>query len=285
MPLPPLNEQRRIVAAIEEHLSRLDAADASLDAAVRATCGAVKAAGRADAQWLGIDASRSFALPRLRRSCPSGSGDSSEAEFRRCDAGCRGQAGFAGYRQLDVGRGRVRHPDQATCSLRGRRRLTVGNSACGVGSSTVPPEPRVCLSQGHGAHCVPATPVAGVPCTGAESLARRKGGEGRRSEARTRTSIYGTSGAAGSRVPPARRAASDRRLRLRLRFRQSRRCRPRIEGAQRRRRRSAQVDPRACLPGELVPQDPRRARICAPRTHPRRTGRAAPAPRRRRVSA
>jgi type I restriction enzyme S subunit len=28
--LPPLNEQRRIVAAIEEHLSRLDAADASL---------------------------------------------------------------------------------------------------------------------------------------------------------------------------------------------------------------------------------------------------------------
>lgn len=30
VPLPPLNEQRRIVAAIEEHLSRLDAADASL---------------------------------------------------------------------------------------------------------------------------------------------------------------------------------------------------------------------------------------------------------------
>jgi type I restriction enzyme S subunit len=30
LPLPPLNEQRRIVAAIEEHLSRLDAADASL---------------------------------------------------------------------------------------------------------------------------------------------------------------------------------------------------------------------------------------------------------------
>ena len=29
-PLPPLNEQRRIVAAIEEHFSRLDAADASL---------------------------------------------------------------------------------------------------------------------------------------------------------------------------------------------------------------------------------------------------------------
>jgi type I restriction enzyme S subunit len=33
--LPPLNEQRRIVAAIEEHLSRLDAADASLSAAIR----------------------------------------------------------------------------------------------------------------------------------------------------------------------------------------------------------------------------------------------------------
>ena len=28
--MPPLNEQRRIVAAIEEQLSRLDAADASL---------------------------------------------------------------------------------------------------------------------------------------------------------------------------------------------------------------------------------------------------------------
>jgi type I restriction enzyme S subunit len=33
--LPPLNEQRRIVAAIEEHLSRLDAADASLAAALK----------------------------------------------------------------------------------------------------------------------------------------------------------------------------------------------------------------------------------------------------------
>ena len=31
LPLPPLNEQRRIVAAIEEHLSRLDAAHASLN--------------------------------------------------------------------------------------------------------------------------------------------------------------------------------------------------------------------------------------------------------------
>jgi type I restriction enzyme S subunit len=35
LPLPPLNEQRRIVAAIEGHLSRLDAADASLAAALR----------------------------------------------------------------------------------------------------------------------------------------------------------------------------------------------------------------------------------------------------------
>jgi type I restriction enzyme S subunit len=35
IPMPPLNEQRRIVAAIEEHLSRLDAADASLAAALR----------------------------------------------------------------------------------------------------------------------------------------------------------------------------------------------------------------------------------------------------------
>ena len=33
--LPPLNEQMRIVAAIEEHLSRLDAADASLASALR----------------------------------------------------------------------------------------------------------------------------------------------------------------------------------------------------------------------------------------------------------
>jgi type I restriction enzyme, S subunit len=35
IPLPPLNEQRRIVAAIEEHLSRLDAADAILAGAHR----------------------------------------------------------------------------------------------------------------------------------------------------------------------------------------------------------------------------------------------------------
>ena len=34
LPVPPLNEQRRIVAAIEEQLSRLDAADASLAAAL-----------------------------------------------------------------------------------------------------------------------------------------------------------------------------------------------------------------------------------------------------------
>jgi type I restriction enzyme S subunit len=37
--VPPLNEQRRIVVAIEEHLSRLDAADAAL-AAARRRCGA-----------------------------------------------------------------------------------------------------------------------------------------------------------------------------------------------------------------------------------------------------
>jgi type I restriction enzyme S subunit len=35
LPLPPLNEQRRIVAAIEEHLSRLDAADVSLAVALK----------------------------------------------------------------------------------------------------------------------------------------------------------------------------------------------------------------------------------------------------------
>ncbi len=35
VPLPPLNEQRGIVAAIEEHLSRLDAADVSVALAVR----------------------------------------------------------------------------------------------------------------------------------------------------------------------------------------------------------------------------------------------------------
>jgi type I restriction enzyme S subunit len=35
IPVAPLNEQRRIVAALEEHLSRLDAADASLAAATR----------------------------------------------------------------------------------------------------------------------------------------------------------------------------------------------------------------------------------------------------------
>ncbi len=37
MPVPPLPEQRRIVAAIEEHFSRLDAAEASLAAADRRT--------------------------------------------------------------------------------------------------------------------------------------------------------------------------------------------------------------------------------------------------------
>jgi type I restriction enzyme S subunit len=35
IPLPPLNEQQRIVAAIEEHFSRLDASDRSLDTAKR----------------------------------------------------------------------------------------------------------------------------------------------------------------------------------------------------------------------------------------------------------
>jgi type I restriction enzyme S subunit len=41
VPLPPLHEQRRIVAAIEEHLSRLDAADASLAAALKRVGGIV----------------------------------------------------------------------------------------------------------------------------------------------------------------------------------------------------------------------------------------------------
>ncbi len=35
IPLPPLDEQRRIVALLEDHLSRLDVADAYLDAALR----------------------------------------------------------------------------------------------------------------------------------------------------------------------------------------------------------------------------------------------------------
>lgn len=38
-PVPPLNEQRRIVAAIEEHLSRLDAASAALVAALQRLAG------------------------------------------------------------------------------------------------------------------------------------------------------------------------------------------------------------------------------------------------------
>ena len=42
VPVPPLNEQRRIVAAIEELLSRLDAADASLAAALRRLDGLVR---------------------------------------------------------------------------------------------------------------------------------------------------------------------------------------------------------------------------------------------------
>ncbi|RLP68026.1 hypothetical protein D9V30_12045 [Mycetocola reblochoni] len=37
MPVPPLEEQRRIVATLEDHLSRLDAADSQLDAAARRT--------------------------------------------------------------------------------------------------------------------------------------------------------------------------------------------------------------------------------------------------------
>jgi type I restriction enzyme S subunit len=44
VPLPPLNEQRRLVAAIEEHLSRLDAADASLAQALQRLAGLRRAA-------------------------------------------------------------------------------------------------------------------------------------------------------------------------------------------------------------------------------------------------
>ncbi len=52
-PVPPLNEQRRIVAAIEEHLSRLDAADASLATASRRLAGLVAAvyATATDGDW------------------------------------------------------------------------------------------------------------------------------------------------------------------------------------------------------------------------------------------
>jgi restriction endonuclease S subunit len=50
IPVPPLNEQRRIVAAIEEHLSRLDVADASLAAALMRLVGLrrVSSAGMAE---------------------------------------------------------------------------------------------------------------------------------------------------------------------------------------------------------------------------------------------
>ena len=53
IPLAPLNEQRRIVAAIEEHLSRLDAADASLGAAERKLSVARRSIREAefDGQW------------------------------------------------------------------------------------------------------------------------------------------------------------------------------------------------------------------------------------------
>ncbi len=52
LPLPPLNEQRRIVAAIEEHLSRLDAADASVEAAGRRLGALAKETlGRAINEW------------------------------------------------------------------------------------------------------------------------------------------------------------------------------------------------------------------------------------------
>ena len=55
MPLPPLNEQRRIVAAIEEQLSRLDDANASLEAAKR-RLGALRRVGivgALDVDWPG----------------------------------------------------------------------------------------------------------------------------------------------------------------------------------------------------------------------------------------
>ena len=53
LPLPPLNEQRRMVAAIEEQLSRLDAADASLAAALRRLDGlrGLAAADAMDGSW------------------------------------------------------------------------------------------------------------------------------------------------------------------------------------------------------------------------------------------
>jgi len=53
MPLPPLNEQGRIVAAIEEHLSRLAAADASLAAAMGRLSALFRSAvvAAVDASW------------------------------------------------------------------------------------------------------------------------------------------------------------------------------------------------------------------------------------------
>ena len=67
-PLPPLNEQRRIVAAIEEHLSRLDAADASLAAAAaRLEAPAERSLAQRSSAWNGAPTRPIAELARLRR--------------------------------------------------------------------------------------------------------------------------------------------------------------------------------------------------------------------------
>ncbi|MBK6309743.1 MAG: restriction endonuclease subunit S [Candidatus Microthrix sp.] len=75
LPVPPLPEQRRIVAAIEEHFSRLDAAEASLAAADRRT--AVLAATEVDLAFANLtDRAPLVTWPRSEvafRNSPSGS--------------------------------------------------------------------------------------------------------------------------------------------------------------------------------------------------------------------
>ena len=83
LPLPPLAEQRRIVAAIEEQLSRLDAAEQSLVAArqswLRLRCGSTGSASRSTHAWLPLGESPSR---RRRRHGQQSQDDPSDVESR-----------------------------------------------------------------------------------------------------------------------------------------------------------------------------------------------------------
>ena len=123
IPLPPLNEQRRIVAAIEEHLSRLDAADASL-AAAAATARRACCRERSTRRLGSCERTHRSSCPIWRRSPTAGSYGIRRRRSRRCGVAhaSRWRMPASADRRSTEHRAALRRSARGRCGGHARRR-------------------------------------------------------------------------------------------------------------------------------------------------------------------